>query len=290
MACVAAACGEAQTTPVAVGTERPSSFDNDRLPSLPAMTPAKQRLVRYRPDIAVVGRGAFADGLVDGRAHADLPEGWRAEVRVAPDCASGDCLHWIAWSADGTRRIERLPADASPGGDAAQRRERAARRLDRIRARMFPDARDVAMHDPRAGCGRDADDGVAVALQGFTRDIAGKRRDAYLMVEVPGDAGAGAEAAVDAASACRSSGGIETMPEGADLLAGMRQVAQSFRVLPEGWDASRAACEYRIQVLCTEQSLQSARDCGHATCERTAGFWELRIDDDGNGRARLRPR
>lgn len=279
MACIAAACGAAQTGPVAANAQSPPAFDNDRLPPLPAAMPAEKRLVRYRPDIAVVGHGAFADGLVAGRAHADLPEGWRAEVRVAPGCASEDCLHWIAWSGDGTIRVERLPR-----GDAGERRERATRRLDAIRVESFAGSRDAATRDPRTSymdCGPEAGD--AIALRDFPQEVDGRQGRIHLLVEVPGDPDA-----TGAASACPFA--AEPEADNHDPVAEMRQVAQSFHVLPEGWDASRLVCEQRIRMLCMQQSLQSQRDCANAACVVQAGFWEIRIDDAGDGRPRLRSR
>lgn len=39
-----------------------------------------------------------------------LPDGWHAEVRVPSGCLQSRCRHWILRSADGTQRIEWLPA------------------------------------------------------------------------------------------------------------------------------------------------------------------------------------
>ena len=61
---------------------------------------------------------------------------------------------------------------------------------------------------------------------------------------------------------------------------GLLRVADGFRVMPEGWDASRLQCQSRIQVTCTQQSLESARICRLAYCEQVAGFWVMKVRED----------
>lgn len=303
-----AGCGQAQTASVGsrpqVDTEEAAIFDNERMPPIPPPDPALPRRVRGLPWIAVVGRGAFADGLADGRAYARLPEGWRAEVSVPSGCRSEDCLHWSAWSAAGTQRIERLPRLAPSGAGAAVRTvakggwERASRRIDEIRTRMFPGAgeaktrmlRDARLVPSACGPGRGSED--SFAIQEFMHDIGGRQREVHLMIEVAGDPDQD-EAATDActpgdnARGSDSAGVVEGMPQSRNVLVDMREIARSFTLLPEGWDASRAQCQFRISGLCTQQSLQSARDCANASCVQVAGFWQLRIGDEGDIRHRL---
>ena len=91
----------------------------------------------------VVGDSAYARAIVEA-GMPEAPDGWHGQVRVSAGCSREDCLHWIAESDDGLRRIEVLPVvhdsetrNTTPdivhheGGKVRQR-------LESVQWQMFP--------------------------------------------------------------------------------------------------------------------------------------------------------
>lgn len=115
----------------------------------PAATDVRMQPGRY---FALVGGNDFARSVVAANP-APLPEGWAGEVRVADGCMQVACLHWIAESADGLRRVEMLPVvfdsvvrNTTP--DIVYHEAKRVRwMLDATRRQLFPDAGETGRHE-----------------------------------------------------------------------------------------------------------------------------------------------
>lgn len=121
-------------------------------PDAGAMPVATELRMHAGRQFAVVGGNDFARNAVAASA-APLPEGWTGEVRVADDCMQEACLHWIAESDDGLRRVEKLPTvfDSSIRGTTPDivhhEADQVEAMLERARSLLFPGAGDAGRHE-----------------------------------------------------------------------------------------------------------------------------------------------